>query len=300
MQFGPWIQFQIPGINTRVLARRGRQALALLKHRGLRLAVSNRLERAIALLDELNDGRIIPTESEPEVQTRSLEALRTVFEGFVVLWTLTQRPRSTDVFPNQRLKSLLEGAETIEADKNPWARNTQFELIVGAAMVLGGATIVPEEPDYRFLYHGDWVGLPVKRLTSTSQAALRAALRDAAGQLQRARLRGFVAVNLDSWISDLGVGTAGEVGQRFNEQLRGAHRELQNQSEREVLLGALVYGQASKWVFGSERPSIEWRTGTQHLTFRADPEDWERARQYFEPLQERLARGMEELGQLLA
>ena len=299
MQFGPWSNFRLERIGSGTLAARGREVVSLLRKRGVASPPENRLERAIRLTEQTNDGNVLIRADDPQTAARVLEAFRTLVEAFTVVWTLVERVRGVNPFPSERLAYLLQGADLPTEDANPKARNTQFELLVGATLVMGDADILPEEPDYRLLYHGEYVGVAVKRLTSTKPNTLWGHLRDASHQIVAHGGKGFVAIGLDSWVSDLDAEDVEEVGRKFNEQLQEAHAQLQKASERQALLGALIFANWSRWAFDGAKPTIDWRAPTQLIAFTDTAQELGRVKDFYEPLRARYEASMAEMGKLL-
>ena len=127
----PWGNARVPCVSPAVLAYRGRRTIAARTALELRAPAGNRLARAVKTIEALVAGKIRPREDEPEQQLRTLEAMRTVFEAFLVVWTRAERPRRANPLPNERLRYLFEGADLPTADHNPKARSTQFELTHG-------------------------------------------------------------------------------------------------------------------------------------------------------------------------
>lgn len=266
---------------------------------GLKPPPGNRIQRAIEITERSNRDEIAIVDPRGEDEIRVLEAFRTLFETFVVVWTATERRRKVNPFPPDRLKYLFEGADTAAGDSNTTARNVQFELLVGAYLILGGADLRPEEPDYRFLYHGEYVGIAVKRLTSVNPNTLFGALRDAARQLQGSTGRGLIALNLDTWLQDLAAEDSEQVGARFQQQLHDAYRQLEKISAKDAVLGFFIRGTVLKWVLEGPKPMIDWRSPAQVIVFSETPADVERFKEYFQPLQRTLERSIEEFGRVI-
>ena len=183
------------------LAAQGRVIIAELKKRGLRVPPSNRLERAIQIVERLNDPSVLAEATEEELK-RGREAFRTLWEAFVICYAAWERKRDSHPIPLERLSCLLRGSDEADTDSNTAARNEQFELYVAASLLLGGAEVLPGEPDFRLLYHGEHAGLAVKRVRSLKVATLRDALRDAASQIAKSAEHGIIILNLDSWLAE--------------------------------------------------------------------------------------------------
>lgn len=294
-----WSNFRLEHIGSGKLVVRGREVLGILKRRGIRIPPTNRIQNAIKLTEKANRGEVLISPEDLQTAERMLEAFRTLLESFQIVWTLTERPRRPDPFPNERLEYLLRGADMPSEETNTKARNTQFELLVGSSLVMGGADVIADEPDYHLLFHGEYVGVAVKRLTSTRPSALRKALSDGADQIGCHTERGFIAVNLDSWITDLSPQKVEEVGQNFQRQLRDAYTQLESISYKEALLGVIIFGNWSRWRFGGEKPIIDWRAPTQLVGFGDTQEEIEKFSSFFEPLRTRYESSMANLGELV-
>ena len=294
-----WSLFQLR-IGTGKLADLGTQAIRVLKSRGVILPAGSRLERAVEIVSRLNTSPDIIRADDPKILRLTLEALRTVFQSFVICWTLTERPRRVVPFPAERLKYLGKGADLPAKDSKPW--DTQFELMVGANLILGGADLEPQEPpDCTLLYHGRRVGVEAKRLTSLKGQKVRDGLRDAAKAFLNTTGEGFVAFNLDNWIEEfIPVTDPEEFGKAFDSQVREAHKQIQAASERRALLGAFVFGTRNEWRFGDGKPQLVWQNPMQLIGFgdegsREHPDFLA----FFGPLRERWEASMTELGRYL-
>jgi len=230
------------------------------------------LSRAIKFIDAINDAPDLISPNDPATNETFLESLRTLIDSLMVVWCLRERPRRVNPFPADRLQMLLEGADLASADTNTRPRDIQFELSVGSFFIMGGADIRPVEPDYDLLFHMERLGIAVKRLSSIKPARVLQRLRKATRQIETSTGTGFVAMNLDSWINDLGADNVEGVGEQFNAQLQDAHREIAKVSGRDALRGVLVLANWSQWSFDGPKPQIEYRNPTQFIPF-GDPED---------------------------
>lgn len=260
---------------------------------GLSIPPSNRIERAIALTDAVNAERLSLGTEENRVQTR--EAFRTLWEALVIVYTADQRPRRSRPFPLERFGCLLEGASSAWEDANPAPRNTQFELYLTALLVLGGADVRIGEPDLQFLYHGEYVGLAAKRVQSVNETTLRKRLREARRQIQRSTGKGFIAINMDAWVSTLKLGgNVDELGASFTEQVQAAHNHLHALSDNSGLLGYLLFGEWFDWAL-EPSPRIEFHSPRQISCFTQDDIEVARVREFFEPFLERQNNGLREV-----
>lgn len=298
-----WSNFGLDRVSSDKLAHRGREILEMMQRRGIRPPPSCRLERGIRLTEAANDdffaGRPL-SESDTDRLLRLREAWRTIWEALMVMDAVVKKRASSTAITNEHLVSFLEGADLPSEDANPLARNRQFEAVTCANLIHSGLAVSSGEPDCRFVQFGETVGVAVKRLTSVKPQKVYDELRDAAGQLRRSKLRGYVALSLDNWIDDLGSDDDSEVvGARFNEQLEKAHEKLDAISERPLVLGAFVSVSWSTWHFGGDRPALEWRMPQQIRCFTEDLAQVARQRELFEPARRRWEAAMAEIGSLV-
>jgi hypothetical protein len=166
-----WENFASWAVSPFMLARRAEEILSKLAARRVRIPASNRIERAIELTDQLNDSEALRTATPDELK-RAREAFRSLWEFFFICYTAFERPRAARSLTNERLEMLLRGADDPDGESNSAARDNQFELLVAALFVLGGADVYSGEPDFRFLYHGRHVGIACKRVRSLRPNAL--------------------------------------------------------------------------------------------------------------------------------
>ncbi len=305
MTTSPWINFRVERVNSYKLSVRGREILAMLAKRGLQTNPGNRLERAVRIIEASNSdyeaGRFIRPE-DTEGNRRLLEAFRTLWDALFVMHAVVDRPRASGALGNEVLSGFLFGADLPSEDANPLPRNTQFEAYVAATLILSGLTVTRAEPDFRMLFHGEDVGVAVKRLTSTKPSKVYDRLREATHQIRDSELQGFAAVNLDPWLSDLGDDSDPEaVGVLFNEQLKNAHQQLDKVSERPHLLGVILVAHWGRFVFrDGGPPGLDWRTPTQIITFTETAADATRMQEFFGPARARLENSLRGIEKLVA
>ncbi len=296
----PWHSFRLEGIGSGKLATRARDVLKILGEQGLRIPAGNRLERAAQQLERVNtapENLHSMTDDEAE---QLIEATRTIFEAFYVTWAFTERENAARALPIGKFTAFFEGADMPSQDANPHARNTQFELVAATHFLLGGADLRHEEPDFTILFHGTYVGLAVKRLTSVRPATLSARLREGVRQIERAKGIGFIAVNLDNWITDLPGDEPEEVGRRFEAQLTDAYREIAKLAARKsTLLGIAILGTWLRWRKDNSQRRLEWQNPFQMVGFADDDADQKRFDEFFPPLRARWETSMIELGSLI-
>lgn len=301
----PWINFHVERVSSYKLSVRGREILAMLAKRGLQTNPGNRLERAVRITEAANAdfeaGRYIRPE-DTEGNRRLLEAYRTLWDALFVMHAVVDRPKASGALGNDVLSAFLFGADLPSEDANPHPRNTQFEAYVAASLILSGLTITRAEPDFRMLFHGEEVGVAVKRLTSIRPTKVYDRLREATNQIRDSALKGFAAVNLDPWLTDLGDDSDPEaVGVRFNQQLENAHQQLDKVSERPHLLGVILVAHWSRFIFrDGGPPELDWRTPTQIITFTETEAEVILMQEFFGPARARLENSLRAIEKLVA
>lgn len=172
-------------------------AIRRLQEVGIRLTPNSRLARARARVASAKGGRAGET-ADPLLA----EATRTVYELYFITRAMggTGTP-SEDLL--ERWEHILGGPDLPgdETDSSSKARNTQFELFVGAWLSAGGVPVRWEEPDLRMLYYGQELGVVVKRVRSRAKFVRRAC--DGADQIEEHTAVGVVAINVDHLLDEL-------------------------------------------------------------------------------------------------
>ena len=293
--FGAWTNETIGPVSPGLLAQRGQEVMEHFRDAGIRIPPGNRLERAVKRLEGANQPDRLE-QLDDQGLAEVAEALKTVWDAFLVTETWKSRPRRRNPFTNDRLACFLAGADLPGSDSSPKPRSTQFELFVTAQLVLGGADVRPDEPDLTFLYHGEYVGVAAKRLTKKKRQTVADRIRGARHQLRDNKVKGFIALNLDSWTNDLHIVEDPEsYGRRFNAVLQEAHQEFAKTPEEEFVLGALIFNHSVGWIRDAAGVlTLRWSEGSQWLRFTEDPEEEERAEEFFGPLVERMRNGLHE------
>lgn len=282
------------------LVARGRETLAHLARLGVRIPTPNRLDAAIHVLEDFNEGRLLVKEDDPNTQRRVLEALRDVWEAFLILYTRLDRRKFASVFPVDELQYLVLGADSASEEGDPKPRSSQFEMTVAARLILGGADVRREEPDLRFLYFGEYVGVAAKRIRRNRVRTVEEALRDATHQLTRQGVRGFIAFSVDPWLDGLRMRDGVEAYWReFNLQLADIHQLIARTDDTPYVMGVFLFGHASGWRFENGEPRLEWSEGLQIARFSNDPVEIERSSEFLEPFRERMWNGLAEVHRLI-
>jgi hypothetical protein len=189
-------------------------------------------------------------EDEPTLY-RITEANWIIFEQFIVARALHRLNRTRDAILLSKLQTMLSGADTDEEDKNPLARNTQFELYVGATLAMGGVQTRLAEPDLRIYYCGKEIGIAAKRVRSVKQLIKRA--KDAVNQIKASGLPGIVALNVDVLLRKTGTGDLGT--EQLAERLAALTEVDQMLSKYEEVFTSLIIARDAVWQFGGRKPS---------------------------------------------
>ncbi|OGW70848.1 MAG: hypothetical protein A3A88_02635 [Nitrospirae bacterium RIFCSPLOWO2_01_FULL_62_17] len=162
------------------------QSLGIKMHPQSRLL---RFEQQLIRLGSMKIGEIKNTDFDFVTFT---EGNRDVFEIAFICRTLSR------LFPDEIgkvLKPLLDGAPLPSDDARTFARDMQFESYFAALFAHSGFEVILKEPDLIFEHEGTWYGVAAKRLSSADQLEKR--VREAISQLEKARLRGLVALSAD-------------------------------------------------------------------------------------------------------
>jgi hypothetical protein len=95
----------------------------------------------------------------------------------------------------QLLHDALAGAVLPHQDRNPSARNIQFQLYIAALFEFSGLPVGLAEPDIIFECTSSKYGIAAKRILSRTQLDRR--LKEGKSQLDKAGLKGIIAVCFD-------------------------------------------------------------------------------------------------------
>ncbi len=172
----------------------------------------------------------------------AIEAGKTVVDFHFITHAQADRP-SDDVI--ERMVAALSGGDSVTTDADRRPRDIQFELEIWATFTIGGIEIGFEEPDLVFRLGTRRVGIAVKRIWSVEQAHKR--LSDAASQIERAKLSGFIATNVQEYVT--GVEAELELaakGNSFNVDVRRMHGQLAYLASKKHVIGLILRGTGGK------------------------------------------------------
>lgn len=214
--------------------------LATLQRAGMRIPAANRIALAKKTILATRDPHVRIGVGDPYVQY-VVEAHRSVLEAHAICAAMDPRRPA----PAEKLCALLEGGEIPEDDRNPWARNTQFELLVAAIMRLAGfASVSMSEPDIRIDSTAGSFGIAAKRLRSAKHWKWQQHVTKATRQLRHQKLQGFLAFNLDGALT----GDTTDARGTADGDLDAANIRLASAVER--LVGMIPPGAAGTDVLG--------------------------------------------------
>lgn len=249
----------LPRLGSSGLLSRLTAALAYLEHIGIRVPTNGRARRAARLLEQLGDDREA-IEAGNLAQLKRIEAAhRTAWEVSLIAYARYVATRGANPFPNDRLQIMMRGAELPER-VGTQARDAQFEMYIAAMLRLGGADVRRGEPDLRILFGPERVGIAAKRVSSREPSQVRRHLKKAAEQILAARLRGFIAINLDSRFLEMALPRSEPdriaAFEGVFDELASYEESLRQQDH---VLGLMVYGYLAEWTFEeSSLPELKY------------------------------------------
>jgi len=194
----------------------------------------------------------------------------------------------------RKIEESLTGADVADEEVNSPGRDTQFELFMHALLVMGDVRVWIAEPDLKFLYNGQEVGIAAKRVKRPRK--LRPRFNDAVKQIEQSGVRGFVGVNADLLVRHLGSeGHAAELLARFEERVEVLKRIDDDFVSHPLVMGRLVFGTDAVWDLGHERPVLEVRSFRDYRVYVKTAEEERAGLQFFPPMLARIRQHMAQL-----
>lgn len=231
-------------------------SLELFRKLGVRVPESGRHQAALKLLDRWNRSDTSLREADEANLLRVAAAHRTAWEACLIgcgAWR-TRRQSDTPFLP-AKLRQLMGGAEIYE-QRRTQARDVQFELTTAAMLALGGVTVRRGEPDIRFLYGHEEVGIAAKRIRSLAARQIKKHVDDAVGQIMRSQRRGWIAINLDSRFASIAINQErGQLLRHFERTFDSLNPALRRHRTNKSILGVMAYGYLTDWTFGEDTQS---------------------------------------------
>jgi hypothetical protein len=217
---------------------------------GVGLPAGSRLELAGKTVRKVLEGQDTFSADDSLEVLRLTEAHWTVIEQYTVVRALDKK-RSLAKLGLDKLETMLGGPDIAADETNPIARNTQFELYAGACLAFGGVSLQLEEPDLVFQYQHLLTGIAAKRVRSSAQLAKRA--KEAADQIEKSGMPGFVAVNVDQIMKPSGASH----GVGLDQQVPDLKQVEATLSNRRGVLGVITFGRRATWTFADSLPKLE-------------------------------------------
>ena len=261
---------------------------------GIRHSPGNRLQQARELLAQFAGTNAPLDSTDEELLHRITESTQTCFEHYLIARSTGTCSGKLPPEMVRKLEESLTGAEVADEEVNSPGRDIQFELFVRAFLVMGSVSVWIAEPDLRFQYNGREVGLAAKRVKRPHK--LRRRFKDAVDQIERTRHGGFVAVNADLLVRELGSeANAAELGTRFQERLDALKRIDEEFGSRALVMGRLVFGTEAIWHLEKGKPKLELRSFRQYYVYAKSDEEAKAADRFFPPLRARIDERMQQL-----
>jgi hypothetical protein len=168
---------------------------------------------------------------------------------------------------------------------------------VYALLLMGGTTVRIAEPDLRFQYGTEEVGIAAKRLSSPKQLLKR--VLAAAKQIERNGDRGFIAVNVDRFVVDMGGPRHAENvidrGRRYGEKVSPLDGLARRFADRPQVLGIMNFGYSYHWEFDGPIPRYSAGFFRQTVRFSDTEADVQLAETFFAALAARIENALRDL-----
>ena len=214
----------------------------------------SRLHDARALVDSYD--RAVAATPDPALLA---EATRTIHEFYWIARACGPATGTAEERLRVSLARALSGPldRRKEDEASVRARNTQFELFVGAWLTAGGVEPRLGEPDLLLRIGTYRLGVAAKRVRSRRKLVQRA--KEAAEQVRIRSGQGIVALNVDSLLDELTLGGDAEAaGAEFNRSVPELNQVHEALFALPHVCGLLVLGTVVQWLTPGEegRPSL--------------------------------------------
>jgi hypothetical protein len=294
-----WMHEGIGGLNLPALEVRCGEAQDVLRALGVSVGAGNRLSEAARVLGALNRKEIVPSGDSVDANTRTLEAIRAVWQTLVVLDAVKTRPQSAHLFPSGELRRFVKGPLVPTDTTIKDFENRRFENYAGALLVHGGLSVTRDEPDWRVQYFDEELGIAVKKLNSLADSAVADLMDEARGQIGGQGIRGMVLLDVSHLVDDVQPDLpAAEFGLVFTQRINAVRAAFHSLTPHPCVIGVISMGVIGRWMFDRGRPRLEWATPIQTTGF-SDVEPTEKARRFFEDgYQPRLLTALERISRV--
>lgn len=261
---------------------------------GIRQPPGNRLEESRGFLVQFA-GRKAPFDSADEdLLHRIAECTQTCVEHYLIARCTGSSSGNLSAEMLRKLKKSLTGDEVAVEEVDSPGRDTQFELFMHALLVMADIPAWIAEPDLRFLYNGEEVGLAAKRIKRPRKLGPR--FNEAVEQIERSGVRGFVAINADLLARHLGSEwNAAERSVQFEEWLEAFRPIDEAFVSHPLVLGRLAFGTDAIWDLEKGQPAVEVRSFRDYRVYAKSEGEAKAADQFFIPMMERISQRMAQL-----
>lgn len=184
-------------------------AIDLAISRGVQIQSGSRVVNALKLVERLARANVTGDLNGTDTALEAaIEHHRTAAELFVIMLAASVCQHEDHPFTNEKLETVFGGPDLVEG-RDRSARNIEFELAVAARLVLGGILVFAGEPDLRFQFGGELMGVAVKRVSSLNDNQIKTAIKRGVHQIKESRLRGHLALRLESRLNEIAATPGG-------------------------------------------------------------------------------------------
>jgi hypothetical protein len=207
-RYGPtdWGKLErVVALDTKGLLARLEWAILQFEAAGVRMAPDCRARNALKTLKAMEQANRAPSEPKPRGFPDAALAVahqRLAVELYFIAAAASVSDYVDHPFIVEKLDAAVRGPDFAEG-RDRSSRNIEFELAVATRLRLGGLAVYRGEPDLRFRFGSEILGVAVKRITSQEIKQLKMALKDAVDQIERSKLRGIIVLNLESRLDGL-------------------------------------------------------------------------------------------------
>ncbi|WP_420463138.1 hypothetical protein [Candidatus Palauibacter sp.] len=267
-----------------MLEERLTQAINILASLGVKVHSTGRHRSAQRKMEVFNQGKLLDLTDDG--QRVKLEAAdRTAFET-VLIASAAYRSRLTETpFTIERLQMMMKDHSR--------ARDTQFELMLGAMFTLGGVDVTSGEPDLRIEYGEEVVGVAAKRVESLRDDKIKRRAREAERQIRGSGLRGWIAINLDTRFSNVDP-TVPEKAllKEVNDLFSNVAEVIRTNTDGGDVIGIMLYGYATVWEQHTSAEAPRYRTAIFQRREPYAEDDHQFAETFFRALDDRWDRSV--------
>lgn len=237
---------------------------------GIPIAADTRLSRAHRQIANTRSIGVVNPQKVTELASRVAEAHRTIMEFYSIVRAITGPEDS--LF--SKIPKALVGHDLAQEDRNPEARNYQFELFIASLVRHAGIPgIFSSEPDFRIRAGTEELGVAAKRLVSTNRRQVEKRVAKAIKQLKRANVAGFIALNLDELATQIFLEQGHEAAQRtFADTVEYARAYVQKLREDDLVFAIYGFATVFGWIADLEPAQITIDV-TCHAAWIAHPPD---------------------------